>query len=260
MDVDMWIKAFKAARAAADVSQDQLAPKINYSASTIAAVETGRRRPTMTLAAGADEALDTGGLLAEMLDLINKKQAPSWFASWRAIEDRAVKLRMYEPLLVPGLLQTEEYARAVFTGTGLYTADGVEDQVAMRLDRQRLLAREKPPVLVAVVDEGALRRIVGDTVVQREQLNYLLTLMNERRIKLYVVPLSAGAYAGMSGGFVIGTLPEGDDVVHVDGVFGHPVDHPSGVEQVVRIWDSLLTEALPERTSRELIEGLVKEL
>ncbi|WFE29469.1 helix-turn-helix transcriptional regulator [Solwaraspora sp. WMMD791] len=177
----MWIKAFKAARAAADVSQDQLAPKINYSASTIAAVETGRRRPTMTLAVGADEALDTGGLLAEMLDLINKKQSPSWFASWRTVEDRAVKLRTYEPLLVPGLLQTEEYARAVFTGTGLYTPDGVEEQVSMRLDRQRLLTREKPPVFVAVVDEGALRRIVGDTVVQLEQLNYLLKLINERR-------------------------------------------------------------------------------
>ncbi|MGI5211676.1 helix-turn-helix domain-containing protein [Plantactinospora sp. CA-290183] len=260
MDMNMWIRALKAARASAEVSQEKLAAMINYSASTIAAIETGRRRPTMEFAVAADEALQTGGLLAELLEAANRQQAPTWFAPWRSAEEQATRLRTFEPSLVPGLLQTEDYARAVLSGSGLHTPEEVEQLLRARLDRQVLLTGERPKHFTAIVDEIALRRVVGSPEIQRAQLGYLLELATRRHIRLHVIPFSAGAHAGMAGGFVLATMRDGDEVAHIDGVFGQVMDRPDAVGTVERMWDVLLGEALAERASLELIEKLVSEL
>ncbi|SCG48501.1 DNA-binding transcriptional regulator, XRE-family HTH domain [Micromonospora halophytica] len=120
MKVEMWIRALKAARAGAEVSQEGLATLIRWSPSTVAAIETGRRRPTMEFAVAADEALNTGGLLASLLKPAEGSSSPTWFESWPGHEERAIRLCNFEPCLVPGLLQTEEYARTVFSTGGLY--------------------------------------------------------------------------------------------------------------------------------------------
>lgn len=111
MNFDMWIRALKAARASAGVSQEALAGLIKWSPSTITAIEIGRRRQTMDFAGAADRALDTGGLLVELLMMADQQHSPAWFAPWRTVETTATRLRTFEPLLVPGLLQTEDYAR-----------------------------------------------------------------------------------------------------------------------------------------------------
>ncbi|MBE1485447.1 helix-turn-helix domain-containing protein [Plantactinospora soyae] len=258
--MEMWIRALKAARASAEVSQERLAAMINYSPSTIAAIETGRRRPTMPFAMAADQALGTAGLLAELLAAANRQESPSWFAPWRSIEEQATRLRTFEPLLVPGLLQTEEYARAVLTGSGLHTPDEVERLLATRLERQALLTEEEPKLFTAIVDEGALRRVVSSRDIQRAQLGRLVELAAQPHIRLHVIPADAGGHAGMAGGFVLATLPDGDEVAHIDGVFGQVMDRPDAVGIVGRMWDVLLGEALPERASLELIEKLGSEL
>jgi transcriptional regulator with XRE-family HTH domain len=260
MDMQMWIRALKAARASAGVSQERLSEMINYSTSLIAQIETGRRRPTMQFATACDTALDTGGLLAELLDMMNRKESPSWFAPWRTVEEQAVQLRTFEPMLVPGLVQTEAYARAVLTGSGLHTPEEVEHLLAGRLARQELIKGERPKLFTAIVDEVALRRVVGGREVQRDQLTHLVELSRLPHVRLHVIPADAGPHAGMAGGFVRATLPDGDEAVHVDGVFGHVVDRPDAVDIVKRMWDILLGEALSERASVELIEKLVSEL
>ncbi len=260
MNGDMWIRALKAARAAAGVSQEALAELIRWSPSTIAAIETGRRRPTPQFAEAADEALGTGGLLAELLAMGDRQESPAWFARWRGIEAEAVALRTSEPSLVPGLVQTETYARAVLRAQGTHTPEQVDQLVAGRMARQELLTGPAPKRFTAVIDETALRRVVGDRDVQRAQLERLVELAALPHVRLYVVPAEVGAHPGLTGGFVLATLPDGDEVAYVDGVVGQVVDRPDTVDTIRTMWDTLLSEALPASVSMELIGKLVSEL
>ncbi|SCF12220.1 helix-turn-helix domain-containing protein [Micromonospora mirobrigensis] len=260
MNGDMWIRALKAARASAGISQEALAELIRWSPSTIAAIETARRRPTPQFAAAADEALGTGGLLAELLALAARQESPAWFAPWRGIETEALALRTSEPSLVPGLMQTEAYARAVLGGQGTHTPAEVDQLVAARLTRQELLTGDAPKRFTAIVDESALRRVVGDRDVHLAQLERLVELAALPHVQLYVVPAGVGAHPGLAGGFVLAALPDGDEVAYVDGVFGQVVDRPDAVATIRRMWDVLLSEALPGGVSVDLIGKLVNEL
>jgi hypothetical protein len=118
--------------------------------------------------------LGTGGLFAELLEEGEGRSGPSWFESWPDHEQQAARLCYFEPCLVPGLLQTEEYARAVVSAGGLYRSDRVEELVNLRMSRQRLLHRENLPECVFVIDESALHRPVGGPVVINRQLGRLL--------------------------------------------------------------------------------------
>ncbi|MFG1950202.1 DUF5753 domain-containing protein [Micromonospora sp. NPDC048830] len=175
-------------------------------------------------------------------------------------EANAVALRTSQPCLVPGLLQTEEYARAVLTAQGIHTPEEVEQLAAARMARQELITGPVPKRFTAIVDEAALRRVVGDREVQRAQLERLITLAALPHIRLHVVPAGVGAHPGLAGGFVLATLPDGDEVVYSDGVFGQVMDRPDAVDTIRSMWDRLLGEALPEGASLELIGKLVSEL
>lgn len=257
MNIEMWIRALKAARAGADVSQEGLAALIKWSPSTVAAIETGRRRPTMEFAVAADQALGTGGLLAGLLEEGERRSGPSWFESWPDHEERAVRLCYFEPCLVPGLLQTEEYARAVVSAGGLYRSNRVEELVNLRMSRQRLFQRENPPECVFVVDESALRRPVGGPAVMDRQLGRLLEAVELPPVRLHVLPLTVGAHASMGGGFVLAQLPGNDRLLCLDNAArGQIADYPEWIGLVQRKWEHLLGEALSESASIDLINKL----
>ncbi|MEV0153518.1 helix-turn-helix transcriptional regulator [Micromonospora sp. NPDC050686] len=257
MNIEMWIRALKAARAGADVSQEALAAAIRWSPSTVAAIETGRRRPTMEFAVAADQALGTGGLLASLLSENEARGGPSWFESWPGEEERAVRLCYFEPCLVPGLLQTEEYARAVVSAGGLYRSDRVEHLVSLRMSRQRLLHRSDPPECVFVIDESALHRPVGGRAVMDRQLGSLLEAVELPQVRLHVLPLGVGAHASMGGGFVLAQLSGDDRLLCLDNAArGQIADYPEWIGLVQRKWEHLLGEALSESASIELINKL----
>ncbi|MGW4499290.1 helix-turn-helix domain-containing protein [Micromonospora sp. NPDC004336] len=257
MNFDMWIKALKAARAGADVSQEGLAALVKWSPSLIAAIETGRRRPTMEFAVAADEALNTGGLLAELLKEADRERGPSWFAPWRGYEQEATRLRAFEPCLVPGLLQTEEYARAVISAGGLHPPATVDELVAIRLERQDLLRQATPPQTVFLLDEPAVRRPVGGPAVLDAQLGRLLEAAELPHVRLHVVPLGVGQHVGLGGGFVLAELADGERAVYLENAArGHVVNDPETVGLIDRKWDSLLGEALSTTASLDLIRKL----
>ncbi|MFC6018738.1 Scr1 family TA system antitoxin-like transcriptional regulator [Plantactinospora solaniradicis] len=261
MDMDMWIRALKAARASAQVSQEALAPMIKYSTSLIAGIETGRRRPTMEFARAADEALDTGGLLVELLDRENRQLPPTWFAPWRAVEEQASCLRSFHPCVVPGLLQTEDYARALISSGGLHSPEEVDNLVAARLERQAVLTGEHPKRFVGVIDEMALRRLIGGREVTRAQLEHLVNLAKQPNITLHVIPADAGAYPGIAGGFMLATLLDTDVVLYLENsMAGQLVDRPDVVDTMLRKWDTVLGLAMPEQISLAMIEKLAGEL
>lgn len=257
MNIEMWIRALKAARAGAEVSQEGLAGLIKWSPSTVAAIETGRRRPTLEFAVAADQALGTGGLLAGLLKEDEAESGPAWFESWPGHEARAIRLCYFEPCLIPGLLQTEEYCRAVVSAGGLYRSDRVEELVSLRMGRQRLLHREEPPECVFVIDESALRRPVGGPAAIDRQLGRLLEAVELPQVRLHVLPLDVGAHVSMGGGFVLAELPGKDRLLCLDNAArGQIADYPEWIGLVQRKWEHLLGEALSERASIDLINKL----
>ncbi|MDW5327311.1 DUF5753 domain-containing protein [Plantactinospora sp. KLBMP9567] len=140
-----------------------------------------------------------------------------WFRHWVVVEQEATGIRCFQLSVIPGLLQTEGYARALLVSGGLLTADQVEQQVAARLARQEILTRPDPPLFTAVIDERVLHQPVGGAEAMRDQLRHIVKLCAEQpRVRIQIVPTSAGAYAGLNGPFVIATLPDGDDVVYLD--------------------------------------------
>ncbi|MDH6463472.1 DNA-binding XRE family transcriptional regulator [Micromonospora sp. A200] len=257
MNVEMWVRALKAARAGAEVSQEGLAATIKWSPSTVAAIETGRRRPTMEFAVAADQALGTGGLLAELLKAADQERGPSWFAPWRGYEQQATRLRAFEACLVPGLLQTEKYAHAVISAGGLHAPAMVDELVAVRMERQQLLHRDEPPHCVFLLDESALHRPVGGPAVLDEQLGRLLGVADLPFLRLHVIPLSVGEHVGLGGGFVLAELPDGDRALYLENAArGHVMDDPEMIGLIDRKWDSLLGEALSTGASLDLIRKL----
>ncbi|MGW4462661.1 helix-turn-helix domain-containing protein [Micromonospora sp. NPDC004704] len=261
MNVEMWIRALKAARASAGASQEHLASLIKWSPSTIAAIETGRRRPTEGFAEAADDALQTGGLLAELLANANHRRSPTWFEDWRWIEDQATRLREFHPCLVPGLLQTEAYARAFISSNPQHTPERIEELVAARLDRQALLTGEQAKTYVVVIDEFALHRMIGGKDVRKAQLEHLIHLAGLPNISLHVIPVDAGAYPGMAGAFILATLPEGDVAVWLEtSASGQVADQPAVVDSMQGKWDALLGAAMPQQISLAILKKAAGEL
>jgi Domain of unknown function (DUF5753) len=141
---------------------------------------------------------------------------------------------------VPGLLQTEEYARAIFRTRLKTTDEEIDELVAARLKRQEILARDDPPMLWIVLDEAVLRRQVGGQHVICEQINRMVQAARQPTMVIEVVPASAGAYLGLLGAFAIADFEDGPSVGYQDGaVRGQPVEEPQDVAALDLIWDTL---------------------
>ncbi len=253
--LDHFAEELRLARAASGMSQTALAEALSYSAALVAKVETCERRPSLDFARRCDTVFGTNGRFERIQRRISRETVVPWFRDWAGIEQEATALRSFEPLCVPGLLQTEGYARALLSGGGLFGPDEIEQQVATRLDRQAVLTRDRPPLLSVVIDEYVLRRRIGGPEVMREQLRHLVKLGSTLpRVRIQVVPLSAGAYAGLGGPLVIATSQAGEDVVYQEGqLHGQVIDRADYLRQMVEVWESIRGEALSQQQSLELI-------
>jgi len=185
------------------------------------------------------------GLLARLLDHeLRAATTPQWFREWVDVEREATTLRAYHPNLVPGLLQTEEYARALLSADPGATPEEVERRVAARMERQSILSRV---AYIAVLDESALRRPVAEPKVMHDQLLSLL----DRQAELQVIEF--GAHPGLNGPLVIATF-DGSEVAYVEGQLqGRVLERREDLLSITRIWETLRGEALSKRRSRELI-------
>jgi transcriptional regulator with XRE-family HTH domain len=172
------------ARSTAGMSQEDLGRTINYSGSQVSAVENGQRPPTRDYLVAIDGALHAGGLFERLQsNLANFDQAPVWFRDWLVIEREATLIRWFEPLVVPGILQTQAYAHALMAGSVLVDDDEIDQRVAARLDRRSLLTQSKPPTVIALIDEGVLNRRVGSAEIMSEQCELLATSAHDRTSK-----------------------------------------------------------------------------
>ncbi|MER7208870.1 helix-turn-helix transcriptional regulator [Streptosporangium sp. NPDC000239] len=247
----IWGRELRHYRKAADLTQGQLAEKVHFSESLISGVETGQLPASPEFAEKCDSVLDTGGALHRLLDWRKGRQIPSWFGRWRDKEQEAIALRAYEPLVFPGLLQTEGYAWVLLHGN--------EAAVEARLERQAILVREdpRPPALRCVIDEAILYRLIGGAEVMRKQLEHLISAITPR-LSVQVIP--QGMHSGLMGGFAIATLDGGKDVLYAEtAVRGITTSDEEDVAVAVERFEAIRSEALPINMSVDLIQKAVKE-
>ncbi|GAB2935473.1 helix-turn-helix transcriptional regulator [Micromonospora polyrhachis] len=240
-------------RGAAGMTQEAFGRKAGFSASHVSAVESGTRALTMSFVRGADRALETGGFYER---LVTRFGAPSWFRPWLDAERAAIQLCCFHPNLIPGLLQTADYARAVLRLAPRLTDDEVDERVATRLERQGILTQGHPPQLVAVVNETAIRQAgEGCAKVMPEQLLHLHRCAERPNISVHVVPSSAGLHAGLSGPLLLARMADNSWAGHLENQLGGTgADRPEDLDTLLERWESIRNEALPSRQSLALIE------
>ncbi len=196
----------RARLAAGFSSQDALAARLGFDRTVITKAETGERPPTAEVLAAWCEACQLDGELFARLTALARRSdgpVPSWFEGWLEAEREAYTLRLWSPLLVPGLLQTGEYARALFIAAGV-DGDSADAMTAARLERQSVLERPDPPHVVVVLDESVLHRLIGSAQVMADQLTHVAELSERPYVSVQVIPFSTGANAGLSGAFDLG--------------------------------------------------------
>lgn len=247
-------------RGGTGMSQEQLAAQISYSAALVGMVENARRVPSRDFAVRCDTVLASGGMLARLWPLVSRDVMPAWFRPWVETEREATALWSFEPLVIPGLLQTPEYARALLSVRPAETPEGLDEHVAMRMQRQEVLAREFPPHLWCLIDEGVLHRCVGGPRVMREQLDHLVDMLARPKVAIQVVPFEAGAHAGLLGAFAVASFEGSTDIVYLEtAASGQITEQPAIVAEIKLTYEMLRTEALPRAGSRELIRRVAQE-
>jgi hypothetical protein len=187
---------------------------------------------------------------------------PRWFLDRVEAEQRATTIYWWEPLIVPGLLQTHAYARALFR-VWQTTAkdDALEEQVQARIARQAIFDRPAPPVLCALIDEMVLHRCIGGQETMREQLDYLLQFGSRPLVRIHVVPAEVGAHVGLLGAFAIAGFPDREaGIVYLESPDdGETSKDPAKAFKIAQTFETLRSEALPRRASQDLIRKVAEE-
>jgi transcriptional regulator with XRE-family HTH domain len=189
---------------------------------------------------------------------------PPWFRTYVDLESAAALIRTYEGQFIPGLLQTDDYMRAVVQGAHLdESPEELGRRVRLRMARQTLLTREHPPRFWAVVDEAAMRRPVGGPEVMQGQLERLINAAKLPNVTLQILPFGAGAHPAMVGSFSVLRFPDEElpDVVYLEHLTSALyLNKPEEVDQYLHVMESICVRAAaPDRTV-ELLEGILDEL
>jgi len=262
-------------RASSGLTRDEVVERTGINAVTMYRIEHARVRPqTRTLRTLLDlygvEKEQQGELVGWLRDARERgwlhayqSELPEQYMNFIGFEGEARSSWNYESLFVPGLLQTEDYARAVITGVLPFASrDEVERRVEVRMERQNVLQNENPLELWGIVDEAALRRQVGGNAVMRAQLRHLLHVPELPNITFQVIPFDAGAHAGMPGSFVF--LQFADEaipqVIYVDSMAGELfLEEVSDIRRYRLVFEHLRAVAASPDASRSLIAAIVAE-
>jgi transcriptional regulator with XRE-family HTH domain len=256
-------------------AQDVVANEMEWSISKLIRIENGSVGISVNdLKALLDlYDLDESGR-DELIELARASRQRMWWSRYQkhlsatylefiGYEADATSIRHFQPLVVPGLLQTEAYARAINAGTSLSLEprDGDEERIEVRLERQRdIFERPNPAEYIAVIDEAVLHRPVGGAETMRAQLAHLVEMARRPRVSVYVVPYAAGAHPGLIGAFSIMEFadPVDDDVLHLDSAPNEAIlrDQPEAVERYRRVFERLIALSL----RGDAVEALIRSL
>ncbi|MFI0037926.1 helix-turn-helix domain-containing protein [Streptomyces mutabilis] len=254
-------RQLKRFRVRAGLERAEFGSVTGYSVSTIAAYEQGRRVPPPKFIDQADEVLDAGGVLQEMKEEVARAQFPAFFRDAARLEGEAVELHVYATKAVPGLLQSEEYGRAVFTmWRPLLPDEVIDERVTARLARQEIFARSPQPTLSFVIEEAVLRRPLGGRAVMRGQLEHILLYGQRRNVEIQVLPTELEEHAGLEGPFTLIETRDGRRIAYVEGYKDSRLHtERKAVREIEEQYGILRAQALTPRASLTFVEKLLGE-
>jgi transcriptional regulator with XRE-family HTH domain len=236
-------------------TQAEAAQRFTMSHSLYRKIESCDRKPQRDMAERCDELFGTIKVFTRLYQDIVTEPHPDWFGPRVEFEDRATVITDWEMRGIPGLLQTEAYACAVFRAGRPYDSLEVAERVIRaRLERQDILAREHPPKLWAIIDEGVLRHLVGGREVMTEQLDHLAAMSESSRAVIQVFPFSAEDVPGVDGPAALFEFPSDPPVAYLEGWYaGRVVEDPKEVARIATTISMIKGCALSPRDSRKLI-------
>ncbi|WP_030145803.1 Scr1 family TA system antitoxin-like transcriptional regulator [Streptomyces violaceorubidus] len=255
-------RQMKLLREAAGLTQAELGVQVGYGEAQIASVEQGRRIPKPELVDAVDRVVGGGGVLVAMKGEVSKARYPGFFREFVRLEAESVELHAYDALLVNGLLQCEEYARAVFEmWRPLLDETTVEQRLVARLSRHEIFARRPAPLLSFVIEEAVLRRPLGGREVLRAQLEQLLLVGHQRNVEIQVMPLHRDEHASLAGPFTLLLTKSRRRMAYVEAQSQSVVhSDPAKVQNLEATYGILRAQALTPKESLGWIERLLGEL
>ncbi|MGB9996181.1 helix-turn-helix domain-containing protein [Streptomyces pseudogriseolus] len=248
-------------RTAAGLTQAELGALTHVVSTRITQIERASgAKPTLELARALDSALGADDLLVELWPYVYREAFPDWSRKFMEYSERAVAVRQYAAHVVPGLVQTEDYARAVLGLDALLTSEEqLEERVAARMGRQDRLASPDRPELWVILDEAVLRRPIGGPAVMRKQLRRLLDAAEDRHITVQVLPFDQGGHEAMGGSLTVLLLPDGSEVAYTEGAdYGQLIEEPSNIGRYKLIYDRLRAAALPPIMSLDMVRSAME--
>ncbi|MFH9012588.1 Scr1 family TA system antitoxin-like transcriptional regulator [Streptomyces sp. NPDC017943] len=248
-------------RTAAGLTQAELGDRTHVVSTRITQIERASgAKPTLELARALDAALGAEDLLVELWPYVYREAFPDWSRKFMEFAERAVVIRQYAAHVVPGLLQTEDYARAVLSLDALLDSEEqLEVRVTARMGRQERLSSPDRPELWVILDEAVLKRPIGGNAVMRKQLARLLDAAAERHITVQVLPFDQGGHEAMGGSLTLLTLPDGAEVAYTEGAdYGQLIEEPAHVSRYKVIYDRLRAAALPPIMSLDMIRSAME--
>ncbi|MBC2868886.1 helix-turn-helix domain-containing protein [Streptomyces mexicanus] len=255
-------QTMKMLRLRAGLDREEFGRRLGYSASTIASFEQGRRIPSLRTIDQADEVLGAEGLLCLWKEEVERAQYPVFFQGMAALEKECLELLMYDTHVVNGLLQTEEYMRALLAmRRPPLNPETVEQRVTARLARQDIFDRRPVPLLSFVMDEAVLRHRYGGRSVVKGQLEFILLAGQRDNVEIQVMPTDCEENAGVNGPFTVVTRRDGKKFVYTETHTTSALE--TDVEQAALAaarYGIIRAQALSPRESLNFIEGLLGSL
>lgn len=248
-------------REASGLDRSKFGERMGYGANLIYKIERGARIPRPEFLDKADEVLGAGGKIAAMKEDIQRARYPKKVRDLAKLESDAVELGAYASIVAHGLLQTEEYARALYAlRRPAYSEDEIERLVAARMARQRILGHPVAPLLTVVQEEAVLRRPVGGKMVLRRQLEHLLEVGSLRHVEIQVMPTAVEDHAGLAGSLQLMRLRDGTTVGHNEGqLVSRLITEPKEVQILDMRYGMIRAQALTPRESLKFVEKVLGE-
>jgi transcriptional regulator with XRE-family HTH domain len=250
-------------RQRAKVSLELLGEHTAYSKSQVAMIERGERKPSARFVEVADEVLGAQGALLEVAKEVTASGVAAWFEDYLVEEARAAGIHKYENHLIPGLLQTEAYSRAVFLSERPpLDPEEIEARVTARMTRREVFRRKPLPYISFVLEKVTLTRPLGGRHVLRENLLHLLELGRLPNVEIQVMPEDRQTHAGLNGPFILlETEKRRGQLVYVEGQGGrYFLSEPPELSEVYARYGTLRAQALSPEDSARLIEEVARSL
>lgn len=249
-----WGRELRRLRELAGFTQLKLADQVSFENGLVSGFERATRKPNRSQSAELDQALSTGSVLEQLwVEITNTKEIPGEWRDFVRLERQAVEIREYQMVLIPGLLQAPEYSHALLRNHRKWDSDRKIKELAEA--RARRLAELKPETLLwFVLDDITIRRVLGSEKVMKTQLDHLLSMFDNHRIRVSLMPEYAPQHPGLSGSFRIMNLSDGRLVGHSEHWGGQHVVSGTEVNKLATVFSGLQADALSPMASYEQIK------